>query len=164
MGWQLHQLDHRQITCTLLQTDNHASTSSPICFTGQMISGRPTNSVKTLKATTHNGGNQIKSSSAIAEGTCDAFNQLKSVQLNEKSHLTRNIALSCGIKIPPVGSLDQSQSTRVTDGRTDRITTLKPALAQLRRAVIILDHHCIAVMQMQLQCIDGSVDHRWIND
>jgi len=29
------------------------------------------------------------------------------------------IALSCGIKISPVGSLDQSQSTRVTDGQTD---------------------------------------------
>jgi len=43
-------------------------------------------------------------------------------QLYEKSHLTRRIALSCGIKISPVGSLDQSQSTRVTDGRTDRQT------------------------------------------
>jgi len=28
MGWQWHQLDHVQIICTLLQTDNHASTSS----------------------------------------------------------------------------------------------------------------------------------------
>jgi len=28
MGWQWHQLDHMQITCTLLRTDNHASTSS----------------------------------------------------------------------------------------------------------------------------------------
>jgi len=28
MGWQWHQLDHMQITCTVLQTDNHASTSS----------------------------------------------------------------------------------------------------------------------------------------
>ena len=27
MGWQWHQLDHMQIICTLLQTDNHASTS-----------------------------------------------------------------------------------------------------------------------------------------
>ena len=42
-------------------------------------------------------------------------------------------------KISPVGFLDQSQSTRVTDrrtnGRTDRITTPNTALAQLRRAV-----------------------------
>jgi len=35
-GWQWHQLDHMQIICTSLQTDNHASTSSPI-FTGQML-------------------------------------------------------------------------------------------------------------------------------
>jgi len=28
MGWPSHQLDHMQITCTSLQTDNHASTSS----------------------------------------------------------------------------------------------------------------------------------------
>jgi len=41
------------------------------------------------------------------------------VQLHEKSHLTRMIALSCGIKISPVGSLDYSQSTSVTDGQTD---------------------------------------------
>jgi len=29
MGWQWHQLDHTQIICTSLQTDNHASTSPP---------------------------------------------------------------------------------------------------------------------------------------
>jgi len=28
MGWQWHQLDNMQIICTLLQTDNHTSTSS----------------------------------------------------------------------------------------------------------------------------------------
>jgi len=28
IGWQWHQLDHMQIICTSLQTDNHASTSS----------------------------------------------------------------------------------------------------------------------------------------
>ena len=38
-------------------------------------------------------------------------------------------------KTSPAGSLDQSQSTRVTDRRTDRITTPDTALAQLRRAV-----------------------------
>jgi len=31
MGWQWHQLDHMQIICTSLQTDNHASTS-PLNF------------------------------------------------------------------------------------------------------------------------------------
>jgi len=35
-GEQWHQLvDHTQITCTLLQTDNYASTSS--IFTGRML-------------------------------------------------------------------------------------------------------------------------------
>ena len=28
MGWQWHQLDHMQIICTTLQTDNHAITPS----------------------------------------------------------------------------------------------------------------------------------------
>jgi len=28
VGWEWHQLDHVQIICTSLQTDNHASTSS----------------------------------------------------------------------------------------------------------------------------------------
>jgi len=28
MGWQWQQLDHMQIICTTLQTDNHASTPS----------------------------------------------------------------------------------------------------------------------------------------
>ena len=43
--WQWHQLGHMQV-CTLLQTDNHASTAphvgSPSCH--------PTNSIKALKA------------------------------------------------------------------------------------------------------------------
>jgi len=28
MGWQWHQLDYMQIICTLLERDNHVSTSS----------------------------------------------------------------------------------------------------------------------------------------
>jgi len=28
MGWQWHQLDHMQIICTSLQTDDHASTTT----------------------------------------------------------------------------------------------------------------------------------------
>ena len=42
------------------------------------------------------------------------------------------IALSCGIKISAVRYLVLSQSTRVTDRRTDRITTPKTALAYAR--------------------------------
>ena len=43
--WQWHQLGHMQV-CTLLQTDNHASTS-PVSF---LQARCPTNSVKALKA------------------------------------------------------------------------------------------------------------------
>jgi len=28
MGWQWHQMDHMQIICTSLQTDDHATTST----------------------------------------------------------------------------------------------------------------------------------------
>jgi len=48
MGWQLHQLDHMQITCTSLQTDNHANTSTLNFVQAACSSWRPT---KALKAT-----------------------------------------------------------------------------------------------------------------
>jgi len=54
MGWQWHQLDHMQIICTSLQTDNHASTS-PLHFSqAGCPSCHPTNSVNTLKAKYYN--------------------------------------------------------------------------------------------------------------
>jgi len=49
MGWQWHQLNHMQIICTSLQTDNHASTASLIFLQAGCSSWRPTNSVKALK-------------------------------------------------------------------------------------------------------------------
>jgi len=42
---------------------------------------------------------------------------------------TRVTALSCGVRISAVHCLVLSQSTRVADGQTDRITTFKTALA-----------------------------------
>jgi len=36
-GWLCHQLGHMQIICTLLQTDNHASTLSLSFFTDWML-------------------------------------------------------------------------------------------------------------------------------
>jgi len=45
---------------------------------------------------------------------------------------SRVIALSCGIKISAVRHLVLSKCTRVTDGRTDRITTPMTALAYAR--------------------------------
>jgi len=54
MGWQYHQLDHMQIICTLLQTDNRASISSQNFWQAGCSSWCPTNSVKALKASTIN--------------------------------------------------------------------------------------------------------------
>jgi len=45
---------------------------------------------------------------------------------------SRVISLSCRIKIYAVHHLDLSQSTRVTDKQTDRITTPKTALTYAR--------------------------------
>jgi len=50
MGRRWHQLDHTQINCTSLQTDNHASTSSLSFLQDGCSSWCPTNSIKALKA------------------------------------------------------------------------------------------------------------------
>jgi len=50
MWWQWHQLDHMQIICTSLQTDNHVSTSPLSFLQARCSSSQPTNSVKALKA------------------------------------------------------------------------------------------------------------------
>jgi len=47
--WQWHQLDHMQ-ACTLLQTDNHASTPPLSFLQAGCPSCCPANSVKALKA------------------------------------------------------------------------------------------------------------------
>ena len=47
--WQWHQLGHMQV-CTLLQTDNHASTPPLSFLQARCPSCCPTNSVKALKA------------------------------------------------------------------------------------------------------------------
>jgi len=51
IGWQWQLLDHMQINCTSLQTDNHASISSLKFLQARCSFWRPTNSVKALKAT-----------------------------------------------------------------------------------------------------------------
>ena len=50
MGWNWHQLDHMQTTCTILQKDNHASTVSLNFLQTGCPSWCPTKSVKALKA------------------------------------------------------------------------------------------------------------------
>jgi len=41
-GWQWHQMEHVQIICTLLQTDNHASTSSIFYRPDALPNAQPT--------------------------------------------------------------------------------------------------------------------------
>ena len=49
MGWQWHQLDHMQVICTSLQTDNHTTHHSSFLL-ARCSYCRPTNNVKALKA------------------------------------------------------------------------------------------------------------------
>ena len=58
--WQWHQLGHMQV-CTLLQTDNHASTQPLSFLQAGCPSGRPTNSVKALKANGEQEDYKVKS-------------------------------------------------------------------------------------------------------
>jgi len=51
MRWQWNQLDHVQIICTLLQTDNHASTSPLSFIQAECPSCRPTNSNQQCQST-----------------------------------------------------------------------------------------------------------------
>ena len=48
MGWQWNQMDHMQIICTSLQTDNHASTSPLRFLQAGCPSCCPANSVKAM--------------------------------------------------------------------------------------------------------------------
>jgi len=50
MGWQWHQLDHMQIICTLLQTDNDARNSPLSFYRLDALPAAKPNSVKALKA------------------------------------------------------------------------------------------------------------------
>jgi len=46
IGWQWNQLNHMQIICTSLQTDNHASNSSLNFFTDKMLFQMPNQSTE----------------------------------------------------------------------------------------------------------------------
>jgi len=48
MGWQWHQLEHMQVICTSLQTDNHGSMSSLNFLQAGCYSWCPTNTFKAL--------------------------------------------------------------------------------------------------------------------
>ena len=50
MGWQWHQLDHMQVICTSVQTNNHANTPSLVFLWARCSSCYPTNSAEAPKA------------------------------------------------------------------------------------------------------------------
>jgi len=60
MGWQWHQLDHMQIICNLLLTDNHASNSPRSIYRLDAFPAAHTNSIKALKALALKAGNGYK--------------------------------------------------------------------------------------------------------
>jgi len=63
MGWQWHLLDHMQIICTSLKTDNQASTSPLKFLQAWCSSWHPTNSIKALKADTQLNVDEAKNTS-----------------------------------------------------------------------------------------------------
>jgi len=78
--WQWHQLGHMQV-CTLLHIDNHASNPQLSFLQSGCPSCRPTNSVKTLKATkcTH-----IR--------TEYGYNAIKPYNVSDTVHKSQNIS------------------------------------------------------------------------
>jgi len=86
--WQWHQLGHVQV-CTLLQTDNHASTPPLNFLQAECPSCRPTNSVKTLKAhhrqqTQYTGRNDVTESMATIRPPFCGYNLAQHVELIAK--------------------------------------------------------------------------------
>ena len=98
--WQWHQLGHMQV-CTLLQTDNHASTP-PLCFLqAGCPSCRPTNSVKALKAHNHNSNaaesEVVRTVSAVKRRAVDT-NEGTAQVIN---HTVQNLAQAVQEQLPP---------------------------------------------------------------
>jgi len=67
--WQWLQLGHVQV-CTLLQTDNHASTSLLSFLQAGSPSCRPTNCVKALKASASINEGKLANPVSPADGRC----------------------------------------------------------------------------------------------
>ena len=77
------------------------------------------------------------SKSALFEGVSQFERKFQTEGASPTNHCwcqkTRMIVLTCGIKISTVRCFVLSQSTRVTDRRTDRITAANTALACVTR-------------------------------
>jgi len=80
MGWQWQQLDHMQIICTLLQTDNHASTS-PLSFFMSRMSFLPPNQQRQSTE-----GNFFKVSNWLYISISTAKKHFKIIAFNDFRH------------------------------------------------------------------------------
>jgi len=72
--WQWHQLGHMQV-CTLLQTENHASTPPLSFLQAGCPSCRPTNSVKALKASRKKTGKHTKTIKNLFKSKKTTYNK-----------------------------------------------------------------------------------------
>ena len=88
-GWQWHQLDHKQIICTSLQTDNHTSTSSLSFYRPDALrAAHPTVS----KHWRH--GTKISAGTLVLCNTLLVKTVLTVAQLYEKSYINMYIILN----------------------------------------------------------------------
>jgi len=78
--WQWHHLGHMQV-CTLLQTDNHESTSPLNFLQAGCPSCRPTNSVKALTANFRKATQKNESVRQVAEKSMKPLSQAKNEKL-----------------------------------------------------------------------------------
>jgi len=91
MGWQWHQLDHMQIICTSLRTDNHMSTSSLNILQAGCSSWCPANSINALKAILLKFNRRVKTSVSVSMiNTC----LLSTTENNASSKLTPGLVQS----------------------------------------------------------------------
>ena len=96
MRWQWHQLNHMQIICASLQTDNHASTSSVRFLRAGYPAWHPTNSVKALPVTDVNYTKTCKPASKCTQThTHTLFFPVK-ILLLSVSRLTENQVINSG--------------------------------------------------------------------
>ena len=96
MGWQWHQLNHMQVIHTLLQTDNHASTSSLKFFMDHMLFLPPNQqrqSTEGLCTSTASCGNKSITTDGVVGMIADLLVEFASVEHQKVVARLQNAAL-----------------------------------------------------------------------
>jgi len=130
MGWQRHQLDHMQFTCTSLHTDNHSSTSSLNFLQARHSSCRSTNSIESLKAA------QMKQQLSNSPGS----RYFRSSVLQRTAQFQAALSASFGRRLPVVVAVFAHRQLRVAPDI--RALSLASRFAQLAVAAV-----CAAVSE-----------------